>query len=161
MCASSDGSKVLGLQILAANQKLDQLLAQNAPPSEPVGEFCSLRPNLTRSPRVDYRRSGGGDSARFDSPTGRPSSGRLRCSCYRIYSRKSIAARYLRPSVLVFSSIKVFATLFATSKISPFWISNELVCWTEEPKAIINLAQVALLRKDYTQALELATRFWT
>jgi len=49
MCASSDGSKVIGLQVLAANQKLDHLLAQSAPLSQPVSEPYSCVPNLTRS----------------------------------------------------------------------------------------------------------------
>jgi hypothetical protein len=123
MCASSDGSKVIGLQVLAANQKLDHLLAQSAPLSQPVSEPYSVRPELDtvkRALTTEDREA----EIQLD----------LLFSCYRIYSRKSTVAPFPRLSVLAFSSTKAFATLSATSRIWPFWSSSGRECWTRKTR---------------------------
>ena len=160
MCSSSDGSKVMGLQLLSANQKLDQLLAQNAPPSEPVPKSYSLRPELDTAHRASNTEE-------------------REAEIQLDLIRQLVDNRQGRSALQLLSDLKpkVDSGVLSAPVRARFFINKgvcHLVCDEQDlavldferarvldpknPKALINLAQVALLRRDYTQALELATR---
>jgi tetratricopeptide (TPR) repeat protein len=160
MCASSDGPKVMGLQLLAANQKLDQILAINSAAGEPVGESYSVRPEL--------------DTVKCASTTeDREAEIQLDLIRQLVDRRQGRAALQLLADL----QPKVDRGALSTLVRARFFINKgvcHLVCDEQQlavqeferarvldpmnPKALINLAQVALLRKNYDQALELANR---
>ena len=164
MCASSDGPKVIGLQVLTTNQKLDrvldQLLTQNAPTKEPTNESYSLRPELDTAKRA---------------LTTEDREAEIQLDLIR----QLVDRRQGRSALQLLSDLqpKIDSGALSAPVRARFFINKgvcHLVCGEQDtavaeferarvldpknPKALINLAQVALLRKEFTKALELASR---
>lgn len=157
MCASSDGQKVIGLQMLAANQKLDQLLTQQ---KESGSESYSLRPEL--------------DSvARAVTTEDREAEIQLDLI------RQLVDRRQGRSALQLLSDLqpKVDSGVLSAPVRARFFINRgvcHLICDEQDaavieferarvldpknPKALINLAQVAMVRKTFAKASELAAR---
>jgi tetratricopeptide (TPR) repeat protein len=164
LCASDEGPKVLGAQLLALNRNVERILDRLPPEETGMSEAASSR----YSPRPD-----------LDTEPRAVSNEDREAEVQLNLIRQLVDRRQGRSGLQLLTELepKIDSGLLSASVRARYFINKgvcHVVCGELEvakqeferartldpknPKALINLAQVALLQKDHVGALELTTR---